>query len=145
MITGTETEDEMHEQPIRILVVDDEPAICKALSIALSRAGYDVTIALSGDAALTRVATSRFDAMLVDLRIPDTRGDVLFEIAAATQPRLRSSTVFMTGDISERAVKLIASCGCPMLRKPFDLQEMLNAVAAMVPSRARRDARGQSA
>lgn len=139
------SEDDMHYQPVHILVVDDEPAICRALSIALTRAGYQVTVALSGDAALARVATARFDAMLVDLRIPDTRGDVLFEIAAATQPHLRTSTVFMTGDISERAVKLIDACGCPALPKPFDLQKMLDAMAAVAPSPERRDAKGQSA
>ena len=144
-VTVTDSEGDMHHEAIRILVVDDEPAICKALSIALTRAGYVVTVALSGDAALARVASERFDAMLVDLRIPDTRGDVLFEITAATQPHLRSSTVFMTGDISDRAIKLIDSCGCPVLRKPFDLQEMIVAIARVTPPRARRALGGQSA
>jgi DNA-binding response OmpR family regulator len=128
----------------RVLVVDDEPAICRALSIALSRAGYDVLTAQSGDAALSMLAAERVDVMVIDLRIPDTRGDVVFELAAATHPHLRNRTLFMTGDISEKAHKLILSCKCPSVRKPFELRELINAVGALAPQRA-RDIRDQSA
>ena len=137
-------EDAMMQEPVRVLVVDDEPAICKALMIALQRAGYDARSAQSGDSALAMLGREHFDVLLIDLRIPDTRGDVVFELAAATHPHLRHQTVFMTGDISERATRLIASCKCPMLKKPFELREMLSEVAAVVPER-KLDVRGQSA
>ena len=127
-----------------MLVVDDEPAICKALTIALQRAGYDALSAQSGDSALALLANERVDILLIDLRIPDTRGDVVFELAAATHPHLRHQTVFMTGDISERAQRLITSCKCPMLRKPFELREMITAIELITPHQ-QRDAQGQSA
>lgn len=129
---------------VRVLVVDDEPAICKALTIALQRAGYDALSAQSGDSALAMLADEHVDVLLIDLRIPDTRGDVVFELAAATRPHLRHQTLFMTGDISERASRLIASCKCAMIKKPFELREMLAAIDALVPQQ-RRDVRGQSA
>lgn len=119
----------------RVLVVDDEPSICKALSIALERAGYDASIALSGDAALEILAREQIDVMLLDLRIPDTRGDILFELAAATQPQLRRQTIFMTGDISEQASKLVAACNCPCIAKPFALRTIVAAVARTLPRR----------
>ena len=134
----------MPDDAVRVLVVDDEPAICKALTTALERAGYHAVAAQSGDHALARLAAEPVDVLLLDLRIPDTRGDVLFELASAMHPYLRHQTVFMTGDLSERAQKLIASCRCPMLRKPFELREMLTTVSALAPRRV-RDARGQSA
>lgn len=115
----------------RVLVVDDEPSICKALEIVLRRADYDVVTVGSGETATSLLREARFDAMLVDLRIPDMRGDVIFELAAALQPHLRTATLFMTGDISERASRLIAACGCPTLLKPFDLQDVLDAVGAL--------------
>ncbi len=136
-------EDAMREN-VRVLVVDDEPAICKALTIALQRAGYDVRAAQSGDSALAMLAKEHIDVLLIDLRIPDTRGDVVFELAAASHPHLRHQTLFMTGDISERASRLVASCRCPLLKKPFELRAMLDAVDALAP-RQRRDARDQSA
>ena len=139
-----DAEDVMQLERVRVLVVDDEPAICKALTIALQRAGYDALSAQSGDSALALLANERVDVLLIDLRIPDTRGDVVFELAAATHPHLRHQTLFMTGDISERAHRLVTSCKCPMLRKPFELREMISAVELLAPKR-KRDVRGQSA
>ena len=140
----SDTGAEMLPDRIRVLVVDDEPAICRALSIALTRAGYDVLSSQSGDGALSMLASEHVDVMVIDLRIPDTRGDVVFELAAATHPHLRRQTLFMTGDISERAHKLILSCNCPSLRKPFELRDLISAVAALAPQ-VQRDVRGQSA
>jgi DNA-binding response OmpR family regulator len=137
-------EEPMQREQVRVLVVDDEPAICKALTIALQRAGFEALSAQSGDSALAILANERIDILMIDLRIPDTRGDVVFELAAATHPHLRNQTLFMTGDISERASRLVASCKCPMIKKPFELREMLAAIEALVPHQ-RRDARGQSA
>lgn len=138
-------EEAMRERErVRVLVVDDEPAICKALTIALQRAGYEALSAQSGDSALALLANEHVDVLLIDLRIPDTRGDVVFELAAATHPHLRHQTLFMTGDISERASRLVASCKCPMIKKPFELRDMLDAVEGLLPEQ-RRDARGQSA
>ena len=138
------TGDALSADPVRVLVVDDEPAICRALTIALTRAGYDVTSAHSGDAALLALSAQHVDVMVIDLRIPDTRGDVVFELAAATYPHLRHRTLFMTGDISERAYKLIQSCKCQSLRKPFELKELIDAVHSLAPPRS-QSARGQTA
>jgi DNA-binding NtrC family response regulator len=124
--------------PVHILVVDDESTILRALSIALSRGGYTVRTAESGEIAQALLRAERFDAMIVDLRIPDMRGDVIFELAASMQPHLRHSTLFTTGDASDRAQDLIEACGCPVLAKPFDLNEILNAVGRL--TRSVRDA-----
>jgi two-component system KDP operon response regulator KdpE len=140
----SDEKDVMHRERLRVLVVDDEPAICKALTIALQRAGYDALSAQSGDSALALLANDHVDVLLIDLRIPDTRGDVVFELAAATHPHLRHQTLFMTGDISERAHRLVTSCKCPMLRKPFELREMIAAIELLTPHQ-KRDAQGQSA
>ena len=134
----------MQTECARVLIVDDEPAICKALLVALKRAGYDAIAAQSGDSALTVLSRERVDVLLLDLRIPDTRGDVVFELAAATHLHLRHQTLFMTGDISERAHKLIQACKCPSIRKPFDLDDMIAAIDALVPRR-RRDVGGKRA
>ena len=117
----------------RVLVVDDEPAICKALTMALARAGFDAVAAQTGESALAILRSERVEVLVVDLRIPDTRGDVIFELAAAIHPHLRSQTLFLTGDISERALRLIAACKCPSLRKPFELRELIDAVSALAP------------
>jgi len=133
----------MVTQLTHVLLVDDEPAICKALALALSRAGFRVTTALSGETAMSVVRTDQIDVLVVDLRIPDMRGDILFELAAAIQPQLPTRTLFTTGDITERAQELIEACRCPLLRKPFDLKDLIEWVRAVQP--VARPQHGQSA
>jgi len=123
-----------------VLLVDDEPAICKALALALSRAGFRVSTALSGETAMSIVRGEHVDVLVVDLRIPDMRGDALFELASAIQPHLRARTLFTTGDITERAQELIEACRCPLLRKPFDLKDLIDWVRGVQPLQ-----KGQSA
>jgi len=120
-------------QLTHVLLVDDEPAICKALALALSRAGFRVSTALSGETAMSIVRSERVDVLVVDLRIPDMRGDTLFTTASAIQSHLKSRTLFTTGDITERAQELIEACRCPLLRKPFDLKELIDWVRSVQP------------
>ena len=134
----------IHQARVRVLIVDDEPAICRALKVALERAGFEAIAAQSGDSALTVLSLEPVDVLLLDLRIPDTRGDVVFELAAATHPHLRHRTLFMTGDISDRALKLIQACKCPVIAKPFELRELIAAIEALVPHRG-RDVKGRTA
>jgi two-component system, NtrC family, response regulator GlrR len=125
----------VHNERARILVVDDEPSICRALTIAFARGGYDVRAVESGELALSLLRTEHFDCLVVDLRMPDVRGDVLFELAASLQPQLRACTVFTTGDASDFALELIGACGCAVIAKPFELPELLSVVDGMTAKR----------
>ena len=58
----------------RVLVVDDEPLIRRALTASLSAAGYDVTTAADGAGALSAAALRQPDAVVLDLRLPDMDG-----------------------------------------------------------------------
>jgi DNA-binding NtrC family response regulator len=108
----------------RILVVDDEHSICRALEISFARAGFDVRSVESAEDAVQLLHHEHFDLLVVDLRMPEMGGDQLFEIAASVQPHLRQRTIITTGDGSERAHELIAACGCASLGKPFDLRDL---------------------
>ena len=129
----------LYNERARILVVDDEPSLCRALSIAFTRHGYDVKAVESGEQALWLLRTEHFDCLVVDLRVPDLRGDILYELGASLQPHLKQSTVFTTGDSSELALDLIGACGCPVVAKPFDLAELIAVVDGM--TRGRGEAR----
>lgn len=126
--------------PIRVLVVDDEPSICRALAIALRRAGCEPITAESADAALAILRAQHVDALVLDLRIPDMRGDAVFHLATAIQPHLKRQTMFVTGDVTERADTLIRACGAPYVRKPFTLSDVTDTVHALVPAARREQA-----
>jgi two-component system KDP operon response regulator KdpE len=58
----------------RVLVVDDEPLIRRALTASLEAAGYDVTTAADGESALAAAALRQPDAVVLDLRLPGIDG-----------------------------------------------------------------------
>lgn len=116
-------------QRASVLVVDDEDAICRALDLLLHEAGYDVITARTGSAAKEILASRGIDCLVIDYRIPDVRGDVVFAYAIAHQPHLARATLFVTGDITDRAREAIEDTGCPMVLKPFDAQILLDRVA----------------
>jgi DNA-binding NtrC family response regulator len=123
--------------PIRVLIVDDEPSICKAFQLCLERNGYEALTAQTQDAMKAVLVEKRVDVLLLDLRIGLDRGDWVFETAKGFQPHLARSTAFMTGDITPRVDELLGQYGCPVLRKPFDLKELVDTVRQLSPKQAR--------
>jgi len=124
------TADGLH--PLRLLVVDDEPSICQALSLLFHWHGIDVVTSQSAADAIRIVVESRVDVLLIDLRLRDARGDTVFRAAVEKDPTFRDRTLFMTGDITSEAERIIASTNCPYLRKPFDTTLAVQAIAALV-------------
>jgi two-component system OmpR family response regulator len=115
-----------------LLVVDDEPSLCQALSLLFGWHGIEVVTALSAAEAERALSESSFDVLLIDLRLRDARGDTVFRDAVERDSSFRERTLFMTGDISVEAERLIAATNCPFLRKPFDITLAVQAIAAMV-------------
>jgi DNA-binding NtrC family response regulator len=118
--------------PMRLLVVDDEPSICQALALLFAWHGIEVATALSATQAQRAIAESKFDVLLIDLRLRDARGDAVFHAAVERDPSFRERTLFMTGDITTEAERIIAATNCPYLRKPFDITLAVQAIAALV-------------
>ena len=86
-MTG-ETDDEARATTSgnRVLVVDDDAALTRALAINLRAHGWDVTAAPTGAAALDAVASARPDVVLLDLGLPDMTGlDVIAGIRGWTR------------------------------------------------------------
>jgi len=107
----------------RVLVVDDEPHILRALKASLRGAGYDVDTADTAEGALTAAALSPPDAVILDLVLPDGRGtDVCRELRTwSTVPVIVLSVV---GDESEKVAALDAGAD-DYVTKPFGVDELL--------------------
>ena len=65
--------------PQRVLIVEDEPALLRALRINLRARGYEVTTAMTGRAALAEASRRPPDAVLLDLGLPDLDGTGVIE------------------------------------------------------------------
>ena len=107
----------------RVLVVDDEPGIRGMIARFLERGGYEVETAGSVSEALEAVERDRFEALLVDLRLPGGTGlDILAEVRARS-PGTRLLLVSGSVDVSSAALAVDHGIDA-LVTKPFDLAEL---------------------
>ncbi|MEO6878690.1 MAG: PAS domain S-box protein, partial [Gemmatimonadaceae bacterium] len=114
----------------RLLIVDDEPTLRHAIVKFFGSLGHAVDAVGSGREAVARARAVRYDAVMLDLRLPDRPGDeILADLRAlATAP---ARVVFITGDTqSEMARRTLAATGCAIVSKPFLLDELAAVVLA---------------
>lgn len=118
------------ERP-RVLIVEDDDAVRTVLGRALAHAGFEPVLAASVPEAENRVSAS-IAAMLVDFRLPGSRGDLFFYYASSRFPLLRRRTVFLSGDTSVEVEQLVSHTGCVLRHKPFVNASMIDLLKAMV-------------
>jgi len=128
-----------HEQPAgpdlaevtsaRILVVDDEPHICRALDRLLTREGHGVDTAGNAQIALQRLARAQYDLVLLDIRMPGMSGIELYQRIREIVPGLQRRVICVTGDvISARNKAFLEETGIPCVAKPFGVDELMHLV-----------------
>jgi CheY-like chemotaxis protein len=103
------------------LVVDDEPMILEILSEFCASLGMKVYEALDGEGAFRKVETNpEIEVLVTDIRMPGLDGPGLVNLALGLRPEIK--VIFVTGYATYR------SAAWPTLRKPFDLDELEDAV-----------------
>lgn len=111
---------------LRVLVVEDEPALAVAVSEALSDAGFTVDRAADGEEGLTRLTEARYDLIVCDLKMPRIDGMQFYRAMAAATPTLARRVIFVTGDVAGTdAERFLEETGCRWLSKPFRLGDLL--------------------
>jgi CheY-like chemotaxis protein len=112
-----------------ILVVDDEPAILELVSRILTKNGYSVLEAHSGEEALSVASTHDFDLLLTDSLMPQMSGPELVERFAEIKPGLR--VLHMSGySVGQLNTVLTGHRSGAILDKPFTPQTLLEKVRA---------------
>jgi len=114
----------------RILVVDDEPQIRRALKTTLTAHGFDVETAEDGDDALVRIATWTPDAIVLDLVMPGKDG---FEVLRDTRTWSQVPVIVLSarGQESDKVHALDMGAD-DYLTKPFGIQELLARLRAVM-------------
>jgi two-component system KDP operon response regulator KdpE len=114
----------------KVVVIDDEPAICRALRINLTARSYDVKTASDGTSGLAAVARERPDVVIVDLGLPDMDGaDVIRGI------RGWSTAPIIVLSARENEVTKVAALDAgadDYVTKPFGMDELLARLRAAV-------------
>ena len=107
----------------RVLVVDDEPQILRALETTLRGAGYDVDTAPDGETALTRAAARPPEAVILDLVLPDRSG---IEVCRELRTWLEAPVLVLSAVGEERdKVEALDAGADDYVTKPFGIEELL--------------------
>jgi DNA-binding response OmpR family regulator len=106
-----------------------------ALTLALRHEGYRVDAVSDGKTALARLAETRYDLILCDVRIPGLGGPEIYRQAKATHPDMGKRIIFITGDtVSATTRRFLDESGAPYLDKPFELADLIKKVSATLKS-----------
>jgi len=128
---------------LSVLVVDDEGMCREALRRELTRLGYDVALAESGAEALALFGERGADLVLTDLLMPSMSGLQLIRRLRAAWPR-EPMVACTGGTLPELAAcRRLEAQGIPLLVKPFDDEELAQALACALRAGAEPGTQGR--
>jgi DNA-binding response OmpR family regulator len=117
------------EQKKKILIVDDERDIVKALMIRLQGAGYEVVTAFDGAQGVFMAHKEKPDLIILDIRMPAGNG---FSVAQRLKRSVHTFTIpviFLTGSPEKNAEEKAMALGARFyVKKPYDPEELLDAI-----------------
>jgi two-component system KDP operon response regulator KdpE len=133
----------MNESVIRILVVDDEPAIRRALRPPLMELGFQVAEASRGEEALQTLRAAPYDVVLLDMNMPGIGGMETLRRIRAFAPRL-PVLMLTVRDQEEDKVEALDRGADDYITKPFSTRELIARIRSAV-RRVRAPARAEDA
>lgn len=119
------------QKPATVLIVDDEAGLRRVLERFLERHGYRVLSTGTAESAYEVLASEQADALLLDIHLPSMSGLALYLAIIHRWPQLEGRIAIMTGDAEAEEVRTwLEHHHCTVLRKPFNLQQVADWVAA---------------
>ena len=116
------TKSDSSGKKIRVLVLDDEPAIAELLTEMLKLLGYDVSTCLRPSDALEVLAREPVSLVLSDFRMPEMNGKAFHGRVQLMNPALAKRIIFVTGDtVNDETQLFLKATGNPHISKPFQL------------------------
>jgi len=133
----SESEPTGHEHPLTVLIVEDDANLRAALAALVTREGVVAQVAATLERARRRLAEASFDAVLVDLTLPDGSGlDLLGDPEAQGAPEY----IVVTGDgTAETAVQALKRGALDYLTKPVDRARLRSVLAHVQRTRLLKD------
>ena len=123
--------------PLRVLVIEDDPALGRLIQLVLSQYTDQVSVARSGRDALAELSAGKFDAIASDISLPDMSGLDVIARARAVAPAsgIVAITGFVDVDVAVRSMKAGAD---DFLGKPFDADILWHMLNKAVDNRGRQ-------
>ena len=116
---------------LRVLVIDDEASVRVSLQRYLAGKGHQVETTASGEDGLLRLKATKYDAVILDMRMPDLSGEQLYERLRSNDPSHAERVIFTTGDlVNEQMRRFLDGTGRPCVSKPFEFASFDQALPA---------------
>jgi DNA-binding response OmpR family regulator len=112
------------------LVVEDFEVLARSIATGLRREGMAVDVVLNGDDALSHLATTRYDVVVLDRDLPGTHGDEVCRQLVAERPDTRILMLTASGTVKDR-VEGLGLGADDYLPKPFVFAELVARVRAL--------------
>jgi len=111
----------------KILLIEDEKSLCQTIARVLTKEGYSVDTCYTGEEAIEKINSSRFDLVLSDLRLPGTDG---LDILRAVKHASPDTVVFLMTSYSsvDTAVEALRAGAKDYISKPFNHNELLRRI-----------------
>jgi DNA-binding NtrC family response regulator len=122
----------------RLLIVDDDRAMCDWLVDELERRSFEVSVCNSGEQALSRVTAQDFDVLLTDLNMPGISGIDVCRRLANCRPDVPVVVITAFGSL-ETAVDAIRAGAYDFITKPIDVEPLVIAVERAARHRSLRE------
>ena len=119
--------------PLRVLVADGDRALQVLLNVLLSRAGFDVDFADDGKEALLKMNgndSSGYAVVMLDLILPEVSGIEILNQLRDQKPEMLKKVIVLTGASRGVVDQVDTSAIHALLRKPFDIQDVIRLTAA---------------
>lgn len=124
-------EKDQKDNPIRLLLVDDEEGFVNVLTKRMVRRNIKVTVALSGTEGIQALRKQDFDVAVLDLKMEDMDGIEVLKIFKKMYPEM--AVIMLTGHGSEQAAKEGMEYGAfDYLTKPCELEELIEKITESV-------------
>ena len=118
-------------QPVRVLVVDDEPTLAELVTLALRYEGWDVRSALDGATAVRTAREFKPDAVVLDVMLPDFDGIEVLRRLRAESDNLPVLFLTAKDSVEDRIAGLTAG-GDDYVTKPFSVEEVVLRLRALM-------------
>ncbi len=114
-----------------VLIIDDDHAIAKGVSMRLKHAGYRISTAFDGEDGLEKVDAERPDVVVLDVRMPGKDGLTVLRELRLNAEHVHRPVIMLSASLQDQQTALDAGAQC-FLTKPYQSCDLLNAMASVL-------------
>lgn len=117
---------------LTLLLVEDDTGLAGVMTRWAEWLGATIDTATLGADALSMAAEKKYDVVLLDLTLPDMKGEAVYARLVEAHPDLASRVIILTGGATNGDAKaFLRSTSCPVVLKPFELENLARQIVGL--------------